>query len=53
MTFYCRAPGAEGGEPRPLGGVGRGRAQLAAANMAARRTDYDISAYMERLKISQ
>ena len=47
-----RAPGTEGGEQRPLG-VGRGRAQLVAVNMAARRTEDDISAYMERLKISE
>lgn len=48
----CRAPGTEVGDQRPLG-VGRGRAQLVVADMAARRVENEISAYMERLKISE
>jgi len=47
-----RAPGTEVGDQRPLG-VGRGRAQLVVADMAARRVENEISAYMERLKISE
>ena len=57
MLTASRAPGAEGGGLRPpravAMGAGRGRAQLVAADMAARRTEGQITAHMERLKISE